>query len=502
MFVAKSVYFAVFLIRKDSNCFLIWQKLFFSKGAVAFVCYPFDVMVWLHNVIYGYNDITSANFNNGFVLFDRSVVCVFDLFCHWLTATSRLYPTVMALARLECLSHCATFCTSVKFHKNLLLFTIVTTRVYNKIQKNKNILSRFCPQMPYKDTMKLSVCLIVKNEEKVIERCLDCVKKFADEIVVVDTGSTDKTKTLAQKYTDKVFDFVWCNDFSKARNFAFEKATCDYVMWVDADDVISDANAKKITSLKPRLCGVDVVMAKYVIGFDENDKPNYSYFRERILKRGKFFWQGFVHEVIVPSGKIIFEDFEVWHKKLSSSDPKRNLKIYLTHKRAGEIFDTRSQYYFAKEYFYLGKYKSAIKNLKKYLKMPNKFLPNQIDAMYTIARCFYFLQQDQKALDMLFEIIKNFQPSSETLCLVGQIYFDQQKYTQAINFYKFATTIDADFECGNFVDMEYYYFVPYLQLVCLYYHVGDLQSAYVYHQKLKKFYPDRKQVLYNQKFFD
>lgn len=99
--------------------------------------------------------------------------------------------------------------------------------------------------MPYKDTMKLSVCLIVKNEEKVIERCLDCVKKFADEIVVVDTGSTDKTKTLAQKYTDKVFDFVWCNDFSKARNFAFEKATCDYVMWVDADDVISDANAKK-----------------------------------------------------------------------------------------------------------------------------------------------------------------------------------------------------------------------------------------------------------------
>ena len=60
----------------------------------------------------------------------------------------------------------------------------------------------------------LSCCFIVKNEEKVLERILECVKKFADEIVIVDTGSTDKTKEIAKKYTDKVFDFEWCDDFS------------------------------------------------------------------------------------------------------------------------------------------------------------------------------------------------------------------------------------------------------------------------------------------------
>ena len=71
--------------------------------------------------------------------------------------------------------------------------------------------------------MELSVCLIVKNEEKVLERCLACAKKFADEIIVVDTGSTDKTKQIAKKFTNFVYDFKWCDDFSLARNFSFQK---------------------------------------------------------------------------------------------------------------------------------------------------------------------------------------------------------------------------------------------------------------------------------------
>ena len=97
--------------------------------------------------------------------------------------------------------------------------------------------------------MKISVCIIVKNEEKVIKRCLECVEKFADEIVVVDTGSTDKTKEIARGFTDKIYDFVWCCDFSKARNFSFSKATCDYVMWLDADDIITDENIEKLNKI-------------------------------------------------------------------------------------------------------------------------------------------------------------------------------------------------------------------------------------------------------------
>ena len=95
--------------------------------------------------------------------------------------------------------------------------------------------------------------MIVKNEEDVLARCLDCVKKFADEIIIVDTGSADKTKQVAKKYTDKLYDFSWCDDFSKARNFSFSKASMEYCMWLDADDVVEDEDIEKIQKLKKEL---------------------------------------------------------------------------------------------------------------------------------------------------------------------------------------------------------------------------------------------------------
>ena len=71
----------------------------------------------------------------------------------------------------------------------------------------------------------ISLCMIVKNEERILARCLDSVKDLVDEIVIVDTRSADATRRIAQTYTDLVYDFTWIDDFSAARNFAFSKAT-------------------------------------------------------------------------------------------------------------------------------------------------------------------------------------------------------------------------------------------------------------------------------------
>ena len=99
----------------------------------------------------------------------------------------------------------------------------------------------------------ISVCMIVKNEEKVLARCLDSLRPIADEIIIADTGSTDATKEIAARYTDKIYDFTWIDDFAAARNFVFSKATQDYIYSADADEVLDAENCKKFLQLKQLL---------------------------------------------------------------------------------------------------------------------------------------------------------------------------------------------------------------------------------------------------------
>ena len=91
--------------------------------------------------------------------------------------------------------------------------------------------------------------MIVKDEEKVIERCLNTVVDIVDEIIIVDTGSQDSTKEKVKKYKADIYDFPWKDDFAEARNFAFSKARMDYILWLDGDDFIDDENISKIENL-------------------------------------------------------------------------------------------------------------------------------------------------------------------------------------------------------------------------------------------------------------
>ncbi len=92
----------------------------------------------------------------------------------------------------------------------------------------------------------ISLCMIVKNEEQNIEKCLNSVKEAVDEIIIVDTGSTDGTKEIASKFTDKIYDFEWCDDFSAARNESIKHATCDWVFILDADEIIGKEEHGKL----------------------------------------------------------------------------------------------------------------------------------------------------------------------------------------------------------------------------------------------------------------
>lgn len=101
-----------------------------------------------------------------------------------------------------------------------------------------------------KSKLILSLALVVKNEEAMLERCLESVKGVVDEIVVTDTGSTDKTVQIASKYTSKVHYFEWIDDFSAAYNYCISKTSGDYVLKWDADFVLSSESRPLLVALK------------------------------------------------------------------------------------------------------------------------------------------------------------------------------------------------------------------------------------------------------------
>lgn len=184
----------------------------------------------------------------------------------------------------------------------------------------------------------VSLCMIVRDEEAVLERCLESVKEAVDEIIIADTGSTDRTKEIGRKYTEKVYDIPWQDDFAAARNFAFSRGTMEYLMWLDADDVLPGRSLDKLRNLKETLCeDTDVVMMPYVVAFEKDGSPAFSYYRERIVKNGcGYSFVGKVHEVIPPRGNIFYADIPVEHRKIKAGDSERNLRIYERMEREGE----------------------------------------------------------------------------------------------------------------------------------------------------------------------
>ena len=178
--------------------------------------------------------------------------------------------------------------------------------------------------------MKISLCMIVKNEELVLERCLNSIKDAVDEIVIVDTGSTDKTKEIAFKFTDKVYDFEWIDDFAAARNFAFSKATKEYIYTADADEMIDEVNRKKFMQLKKVLLPeIEIVQMLYLTDMRYNTTENYKRdLRPKLYKRLRnFTWINPIHETVRVEPVVFDSEIEILHMP-TSNHSKRDLGMF------------------------------------------------------------------------------------------------------------------------------------------------------------------------------
>ncbi|NOZ05629.1 MAG: glycosyltransferase, partial [Chloroflexi bacterium] len=176
---------------------------------------------------------------------------------------------------------------------------------------------------PGESPVTLSVCLIVKNEGRCLARCLESVRPVADEIIIVDTGSTDRTVEIARAYTSKVFFHPWNDDFSEARNVSLSYASGDWVLQMDADEVLAQED---IPLLRQVIQGKEYVAVNVALHNTLPDGLSVHYF-PRLFRRGKAHYEGIVHEQLLHEGPAIAREIRILHDGYNL-DPKTMSKKY------------------------------------------------------------------------------------------------------------------------------------------------------------------------------
>lgn len=259
--------------------------------------------------------------------------------------------------------------------------------------------------------MKLSVALIVKNEESCLDRCLNSVKDF-DEIVVVDTGSIDKTKEIAKKYTDKIYDFEWCDDFSKARNFVADKCSGDWILSIDADhELLSTVEEVREWAIKANK-EVDVAKVKAIWNKD-------SWFYRATLSKKGVKWTGEIHECLPATDFLTEIKEQLYYSDSHRLDPDRNLRILLKAKPT-----QRTKFYLGREYFERKEWQKAIDYMTDYLKKAN-WIPEIGEAYLVIAQCYKALNNWNMARHYCLYAI-NVNPNfKEALILMSSLSYEE-----------------------------------------------------------------------------
>ena len=350
----------------------------------------------------------------------------------------------------------------------------------------------------------ISLCMIVKNEEDVIARCLNSVKDIVDEIIIIDTGSTDSTKKIAKSFTGKVFDFNWVNDFSVARNFSYSKATKNYILWLDADDVMLEEDRVKFKKLKKSFDKtVDFVMMKYNVGFDANGNVNFSYFRERLSKRsGNHSWFEPVHEYLQMSGNIKSVDICITHQKLKTPVQGRNMAIYQKLVSQGKELTPRGLYYFARELKDNGRYVDAIEYFNKFLDSEKGWIEDNITACGDLAKCYDINGDSKISLKTMLRSFEYDTPRAEICCQIGYYYKNKENYNHALFWFDLATKLKKPEKSWGFINNDCWDFIPCIELSVCYDKLGDSEGSIKYNNKAAEYKPDNPSVLYNKKYFE
>lgn len=342
----------------------------------------------------------------------------------------------------------------------------------------------------------ISICIIAKNEEKHLAAFFAHLKQhmgtYPYEIVFVDTGSTDPTRDIAQKYADQVWDFPWADDFSAARNFSISKASHDWILVLDCDEYITqfhpDGLEKMILSCP---LGIGMIQCRNHYSMNGQDSI-YVDDVERFFHRDHFHYQGIIHEQVVSlsSEKIVKTalPLTVEHWGYQTSQEKLQNKVTRNNTLLLKMLEQDPEDPYV--YFQLGQSYNAIHDAENACFYYGKGLEFDIDPklhyvqLMVIGYGYSLLDLHRYKDALCFQnIYEAFKLSADFLFLMGLIYMNNAMFEAAISEFLNATQTSFHFVEGINSYLSYY------NIGVIYECSGSSQKAMEYYQKCGKYTP-------------
>lgn len=335
----------------------------------------------------------------------------------------------------------------------------------------------------------LGLCMIVKDEEDNMRECLLPLKGIVDEIVVVDTGSKDRTKVIAEQIGAKIFDFPWKNDFSLARNESIRRSTTDYLIWLDADDRVKEEDALKLLELKKRLSPSKDEAYFFIVHNISPVDGNTKFYQIRLFPRiSGVQFEGSIHELLSFSLKRLgiktkYEDITIKHIGYENREScfrkiVRNLKI-LKCELKKEPENLILHFHIARTLAGFQKYREAIKHLRKITENP--FIKQKEKEFYLQASIYegkYYidLHEYQNALIIFEELSKDFNDRFLVHFFRGLCFFYLKDIDRAMNAIKISINLPMEVGIQPFSSEQILFHQHYIFGKCLL-EKGDSKGA-------------------------
>lgn len=349
----------------------------------------------------------------------------------------------------------------------------------------------------------VSLCMIVKNEADCLGRCLESMKGLVDEIIIVDTGSTDNTVEIAKQYGAVIKTYQWNNDFSQARNYSLSLATKEWILVLDADEYLRTED----TDLFISAINNQAIDSYYIktLNFTEANKNESCMINlnHRLFKNNKgFHYISPIHEQLVNEQPVtsLVSDIGFYHtgylKEVvnAKKKPNRNSEILqsILEKNPNDAFH---QFNLANEMFQLGKYSEAIELYDKAYTNSTSQQGYMPKLMIFRINALIANHEDKKALMAANEGLKHFPGFTHLMFLKGTIEEKLGLITKAIQSYNNCLklgkpTAQLEFSSGSEA------LWPHLKLAALYDAYGDYEQAVYHYNKYLELNPSHYQILY------